>query len=809
MAETHNRRDRCPEVVINTGVYQELIQKYTNAQTRPFITTTQLIERIDRLWQHCPTPSVLLFPKSFQKVIKYWLEIDKECSKIQNQLEQNRDTHLKWLIDELTDQSSTSSEVVFIPAHAKRSSLNSILTDYPLYSTLLFIESEADETLRQWWLWFLFRLNKVMSGIEYHLSLEFDTIRRTCKTTPSLPIENLKLSSNLELARLSRNIPELQSLSHHFLHRPKKTKSHHPFKSDNEYIEHLALSNEQAVSVHTPVDVNGDDKSTFFQFEGNSNATDLLSHAQCKRKYQLKRVGVENAIARANRTLPLSNNALTTSEFAPWLQSHCPAFFDNHLQSISKHERAHWFLFFLRLLTGHSGHDFALSNIAAKENNQPGIKSIHYKLNTKESCDAFIRLSTHLFKGKAAPLGAKHYYSNDDVFDIDLPWPLNSLLNLILRQLTTDKRHNTLVYEALATTPKAHEQWLRKQIKDTKHTTPFKITPSTIYSSFDYYAAQSLPSVIKDYLQQQGSVLMHYVNMETRNVSQLLYQTWFQFLKHCGLAQDADWSSESRVDGILTQTHHQQMGSAITLREGLLPKIFKEILKPVQVLVLSSNDKVELSQRITLYLHIRSAVELAIRPVTEPYPSSLHCSWKTGLMVVQDKRTHHNEEHRLLFMSKPLSEVLSTYQEFCSKLDPIYNQSLRPCLATFNGVDWVSLNAKNIQHLMKTYLESFDTGSFRHICAHQITELALSPNHHFEQQQLNQKMNHHKRGQNALGKHSLCSIKQSIKHQRNLHETLIQESPSLDTRQAWEAIKHWDDIIMTIMRGYQPRKPYE
>lgn len=792
------------ENVMSSGVYRRLFQKQTASSSGTALTTNQLTQRIHLLWQCCPTPPTVLFPQSYLSILMNWLEL--LCNPLDKHLALhcNDKSQIEFIAKALTTFASINSEQTQIPENAKRSSLNSILTDYPLYSTLLFIQSEPDATRRQWWLHFLFRLNSATSGIDYHLSLEFDNVRRQFDKIIPFPLETLVSGSHIDLAQRCKNTPLLHPFGGHFIQKPKTMRCLRPFQSDNEYVEHVVLSSEQAVTVHTPVTTDGDDMKAFFHFDEESPKKSVLTDVQSKRKYQLKRVGIENAIARSNRKLPFSNNALTTTEFSKWIRTHIPDFL--HLQSINQADRGHWFLFFLRLLTGNSGDDFMLSNIGAKADNQPRIKSISYKLDIHESCEAFIRLSTELFKGKSAPTGAKHYYSTNEFFDVDLPWPLNSLLNLILRQLPANKRHNRCLYEALATTPKDQQQWLRDRIKEDKHKVPYPLTPSSIYNSFDYFSAQSLPSVVKDYLQQKGSVLMHYVNMENQSVSRLLYQSWFQFLSHCGLAQGAGWSSESRLGAIQNNTHHEHIGSAITLREELLPTLFKALLTPVPTLTSSPHNTIEFSQRIALYLHCRTAIELALRPVTTPYPNTLHCAWETGLFVVQDKRVHHQEERRLLAMTESLSTVLRAYQQFCSKIDATFNRASQPCLSMFDGMDWRPLNTQNVTHLMEQYLEPFDNGSFRHICAHQMIELAQSPDYRFEQQQLHQKMNHRKRGQDALGTFSLCSIEQSIQHQRTLHSTLVQDNTSYDTRRMWTDAARWDAIIIDAMDAYQPMR---
>ncbi len=355
--------------------------------------------------------------------------------------------------------------------------------------------------------------------------------------------------------------------------------------------------------------------------------------------------------------------------------------------------------FFLRLFLGNTNCVPILFNQANKLGNSPENSCITYILDKKGDCASSLRLSTrNLFKGKQAPPGAKQYYSTQTYVELKLPWPLGTLLNLILRALPPSKRHNTPIESALAKSTNEQKQWLSTLLKESKAVFPFKVTPTALFHAFQHFCAQSLPSVWSDYLNQNGSVLMHYVNVETSAFSSLLNRHWFNFITLVGVPNELDWSSQTDTGSTLGDTFHQQCGSAITLRDSLFWDLFEVLLSPIKKRDRPISGE-EYSQRIGLYLHIRTAVEFALRPVNAPYPLDKDCAWTAGIMVVQDKRVHHNEERRLLVLSEELSELLQDYQDFSQTLCPHYRPSQEPCLSVLIDDLWQAVSPQIISRL--------------------------------------------------------------------------------------------------------------
>ncbi|MFO6424175.1 hypothetical protein [Motilimonas sp. KMU-193] len=794
------------------GIYAKYIEQAQLPEAGFAIDDCQLDQSLDMLWCLCPTPPALFYPSSYRRIILQWLQAHVQRSGKLNQLQRNEKAQLESLIEQLVAIALKSDEAIScIPADATRSSLNSVLTDYPMFSTLLFIESIADVQEKRWWFWLLVRLQRCVGVMTYEQCLAFDNARRTLKSYPDFALDKLINGSNVALAKFCTSISELAKFSHFFTRPPinRSTKPRFlPYQSDNEYVQLLSLSDDIKVDLFTPVDLDGNEKSTYFQFDTNVDdiKQQALTHQQQQRKYQLQRAGVESAIARANKMHPMSNSALTPNELNAWLNLHCPELFNNQLDRIPKEDRAHWFLFFLNIFLGKLDNGLRLFNGATTSNEQPSCLSIVYALDRKASCQVDLRLSSRLFKGKQAPESAKQYWSTQSYFDVALPWPLGSLLNLILRNIPTNKRHKISLYDAIGTTLEQHRRWLAGCINKTKALLPFKVTPSIISNAFRSFSVQTLPSVCADYLQQQGSVLMHYVNMERDDVASLARRDWFAFLNAVGLNEGRDWSQETSIGAMTLESFHEQIGSAITLRESVLPKVFDALLSPLTTLKLSPSNRVEVAQRIALYLHIRSAIELALRPVKAPYPLDQQVAWLAGVMTVQDKRVHHSQEQRLLVLSASLAELLQGYQAFCAELGCGYRIATSACLCVFDGQAWQALDPKMFTTLCERYIAPIDPGCFRHLSAHQLVQSCLSHSSQFDQQTLNQKMNHYKRGQQVLGEYSLCSIEHVIERQQQAQQHLMDVHPSYHAREVWAAMKKWDQWLLQWMGHYTQKE---
>ncbi|MGZ9899866.1 hypothetical protein [Shewanella gaetbuli] len=789
-----------PQQLKKEGVYVGYLLR--NQQQYSFFefADSEIEHNLNKIWSICPIPPNMHYPRELQNVLKRWLHFHSEIAGPLNQLQQNEKVQLEGLIKDLI-QCTNQNECKNLSINAKRSELNSWLTHYPLYCTLLFIESMSIENDKLWWTCLLARIQRCIGVMSYDLCLSFDRARRDFKQVTSLEVNALVQMSNLQLAMFCKEISELGQFANIFTQRQNQSKESRPliYKSDNEYQQSLMLSDDVCVDLYYPVDLEGNELASYMHFSTPIESLERpeLTYHQQQQKFSLRRSSIESAISRENKMHVMTNSSLTPFELSAWLRLICEELFDNQLDRIEVNDRAHWFLFFLRLFLGKISNQLMLFNDANKTDSKPVDQCLIYSLaDNKGACIIYIRLSTKLFQGKNPPAGSKQYFSAQKYFDVMLPWPLASLSNLVLRNIPLKRRHNISIYSSLKTSEVEHRKWLRHKINQVKSEIPFNVSYSAILNSFQCFTSQSMPSVYRDYLKQQGSVLMHYVNDEQQQISEQVRREWFRFLKVIGLNQSQDWSNQTSLGLIGQTTYHSQVGSAITLRDSMLVEIIDALVSPLFELKMSE-DKIEITQRIALYLHIRSAIELALRPVKQPYPQQYHIAWEDRVMSVSDKRVHHQQERRLIVLSENLVKVLKQYQLFCRKVDGSFNSMSLACLTYFDGEAWQIFNQANVIKLCKQYLDDIDPGCFRHICASQFTQLSLAHQNLYQQQALNQKMNHYLRGQNPLGEFALLSISKAVDYQRDMTKTCLLAEQNDAFRQKIESA---DKLIIDLMK---------
>jgi hypothetical protein len=727
------------------------------------------------LWSICPLPPSPPYLSVAIDSIRRWFDILVHFYEIDgNTLGKRRVSHVHRLLNDIETFAHLSEPVVQFESNevalpARRTQLRDYLTQFPLYSTLLLIESVDDEQ-KQFWLWLLVRLREANGEISYEACLQFDRLRERYQERV-LPCSVLYLQectlSELRSRLIEHDVfcvlvPYLKSAV------KKRKQISFPYRSDNEHKTKLTLEDGEEVTITTPTDLEGNEQLSYIEREIVQHQPEL-THKRAKRHFQLKKAGMARAIHRANLRLPMSNEALTPAELSAWIQFHCPELLAGNFVGIDTEERPHWCVLFLSML-GITDFDLICLNHSAR--GQVNIKPpcLVYELDRSEHCTSYLVLPTDIFKGRTPDKPGTHYYSAQASVEVILPWPIQSLLNYILRSRLSNQRHNKPLKEVLNVTPHAHQQWLRDKIASSKMQFAFNVTPASISRAFFHFSYQQFPTIFADYLNTRGSVQAHYVNVESSELSATLHDHWRDFLMAMNFTSALGWDSETSFVHSPVATFHGQIGSEITLREEVLVKALDALLSPLdddsRAIPSDCQQQVKAIERIVLYLHIRSAIELALRPVNEPYPDAPFCACENGVWTVADKRSHHKDERRLLVLSPALAQLLTQYQRWASAMSSTYYLENRAALMLFDGKQWLPLNRKQVQQLLNQYLDGIDVGCFRHLSAHLIIDEALLTGNDFDQTEINVRMNHFQRGQNPLISYSLLSVSELVKQQQ-------------------------------------------
>lgn len=801
-----------------------LNQKETNSLS---LTLDEWREGVKGLNHLCLLSSDLLLKRIARLTLKQWHDVVMETQGYGNILDDRNNKKIAFLIHQLTyfddfisssaysDTSTSTIEPSYgvNDVYLKRSDLYSYLTHYPLFSTLLLIVLNRDEVKTfsvksrdedlleqydvQWWFLLLARLNENEAELNYSLCLAFDKARRNLPSIPaSVPLPVLQQASLNELFHICQMIPELIDLAVYFQIKPqRKPKKKKPiYQALNQHSQNMMLDG-CVVKIHTPTNIDGEDTEQYISVAQESGPyfgmTEELTHKQARLKFLIEKNGMANACRRANKKLPMGNNALTCAEFLSWLSYIAPDLLDGQLNLIEATDRKHWFLFFLKVL-GLKDFDWVLINQNAKKSVEKRAKQLVYELNQRVGSESYLLLACDLFKGKKPQPGSKQYYSSQPALKVPLPWPLQSFLQLILQDISSVKRHKTKLLDAFQITEQEHNKWLNNHIKATKTIFPFKVTANRLFQTFHRFCGDKIPQVLLDYLREQGSVQMHYINAELQLMPNIIHHHWFLFLEALGRKKITKWSSENTYTTFNSETYHEQFGSAITLRQKALQLIAKRLLDlnkrfteqlkegfqySVSEYIYKGSDLALLLSKFSeisgLYIHIRCAIELGLRPVKSPYPCMRHCAHGLGIWTVQDKRSHHEKEWRVLVLSEPLIELVMAYYQFQSAfqlLDSCAEDKLeQPIVTVFDGHHWCSLQPKKVESLLQCYLDRLELGSFRHTSAKSVCETAISKEQNdFSQSELNVLMNHFEQGQSPMLSYQLLSMPYLVKKQRDM-----------------------------------------
>ncbi|MCQ1060795.1 hypothetical protein LRP52_40875 [Photobacterium sp. ZSDE20] len=650
---------------------------------------------------------------------------------------------------------------------ATRQQLRTYLTHYPLFSSLLLIGNE-DDSSQPCWLWLLVRLYHAVGPDAYDVYLLFDQLRRRYpKALPFLSMGVLTQGSQHELAQALKQHTHLAALASHVIARQKRA-SRQPYQADNNHTGTELTCGLLSATLHTTSDSEGNEGESWLAMTANQP----LNTKAAKRQFALQGSGMARAIGRANQSLPASSSVLTPSELRIFIIHACPAILEGEWLAIAPRERKYWLVFWLSLL-GRADIDTPVHNLRGKQKQALSSPAFLYELDTLNGCIVSLQLGADLVKGAKPEQGDKRYCSAQYDWSLMLPWPIQSLFNLILRELPSHRRNGQTLSQVLLLSSEDYGCWLKAQIKAVTPSVPFSLTPSALHQSFVHFSREQVPDTALALLTGKGCVQSHYINQQITRVSGQIRQCWQWFLTEIGVTRALDSSSETHVSmtwGV--DTYHEQVGSALTLRKELLCPIFSAILPaPDPKLWLLCRRQPqhlqEKSERLALYLHLRAAITMALRPVSHPYPDISHMAFETGLLTVQDKRSHHHDERRVIVADPMLMLLLKRYVQWQDHWFPLAvdHKPLRLCV--FDGEKAEPLSKPVVSRLLERYVGDSTLGGFRHLSA----SLWLEANDAsfetpFIQSSLNQLLNHFQRGQSPLGTYSLLSLNQVTVYQQ-------------------------------------------
>lgn len=670
-----------------------------------------------------------------------------------------------------------------------RQKLRTYLTHYPLFSTLLLLSNE-ESTSQSDWLWLLVRLYHAVGPDDYHVYLLFDQLRsRYPERAPFVSMGVMTHGSSRELSSALEQHTHLSELASSMVPKQKRS-SRRPYKAENIHTDTVLERGLVKAALNTTSDKKGREGESWLVMTANQPLTTKAA----RRKFSLQGSGMARAIGRANQSLPASQSVLTPSELRLFILHSCPAILDGEWLAIEPDERKHWLIFWLSLL-GWRDFDVPVYNLRGKSKQAMPAPAFLYEFDKLDGSVVSLQLGAEVVTGAKPEPGDKRYCSAQPDWSLVLPWPIQSLFNLVLRELKSHQRNGQPLSRVLSVSQVQYRRWLRSTIQKVKPHVPFSLTPSAIEKAFLHFAREQVPDTALALLMGKGCIQSHYINQQISVVNGQIRQCWQVFLAELDATTALDSSSETHVSMMRPPpTYHEQVGSALTLRKELLPPIFSAILAPLKPETFTSKRRQphfwqEASERLALYLHTRAAITMALRPVNSPYPDLSHMAFEAGLLTVHDKRSHHEDERRVLVADRMLMELLKLYLQWQDQWMPLTANHQPPSFSIFDGKKMEPVSASVVSRLFETYVSNHLIEGFRHLSASLwLEENSASFDRPFVQSALNQLLNHFQRGQSPLGMYSLVSLNQVAAYQRQCLTEVIAPFAAYD-QQALGALK--------------------
>lgn len=651
--------------------------------------------------------------------------------------------------------------------HFSRKQLYNRLTHEPFLCTLLLINNGE---LAQTHYCLLAHLFLARGAEDYHAYLtfykalleKFSGRLPQLQTLRSYTIDELRIAL-MQFAERETN-EGLKQLAAYF--RQKKPNSNQQRKSL------LAAKNTSEQTLYD----NEEGKASFVEMSSETGETTgqfflwtphlAQTQAQLKAHYARGKGGLKNALYNANSTCPWASNSATTAELGRLLSAIDSAFVDDEVSTFKKESAGIMLLFFLKLLGLSEPGELVLDN-AGSPGYQPKdqINTLTYHIHRGSGrVDADVCLNARLLDVAEPQVANKlvHFISNTNL-KVALPHPIPLLLKAALAVIHPAKRNNKTLFSALKLDEKKYRASLKQHLKS-QRLDAVGLSVKALEQTFYQYAKEQLPEVIFNFLRSKSSVQHHYVSIERATIETALKEVWLNFLDDVGISRQS--SDVDNTTFSVKQTYHDEIGSAHTLRDEALDAMLAHYCS---VLTNDLNGDLTRLNAGSLYIYLRVASLVALRPVTKPFPSVEFFDTTLGVFSVSDKRVHHKDEQRLIVLTGSLLTLVNAWSDIARQISmhlalPM-PESILMHLDDENKT-WAHLSQSYVnQLLLNDFNEHLDNRSLRHIAASGYLKHYLQ-NQTFTQSSLNLLMNHQRSGVSAMNQRALASIEALVLKQR-------------------------------------------
>jgi len=653
------------------------------------------------------------------------------------------------------------------PENLSRKKLYNRLTDEPFFCTLLLIPVRESMASYYCLLAHLF-LTRGVDDYRAYLAFYKSLIEPPASNLPS--IETLRNSTidevRIALTRFSERqaVDELKQLAAYFrqkkLLRSGQKKSLLAAKNASEQM--LYQSDEGTASFVEMSTEIGETTGQFFQWTPNVEKTET----QSKSEYSRAKGGLKNALYNANSTCTWGSNSATPAELWRLLSAIDSAFVDDDVSKFNKESAGVMLLFFLKLMGLPEPGELILDN-AGSPGYQPKIQSntLTYHIHKGSGrIDADVCLNARLLDVAQPEVANKlvHLIANKNL-KISLPHPIPLLIKASFKAVANKDRNNKTLFSALKLDEKRYRASLKLYLKS-QRLDAVGLSIKGFEQTFYQYAKEQLPEIVFNFLRGKSSVQHHYVSIERATIENEFKEVWLNFLDDVGISRQS--SDVDNTTFSVEQTYHDEVGSAHTLRDEVLNAMLAHCCSVL------TNDLCDDLTRLnagSLYIYLRAASLVALRPVTKPFPTLDYYDATLGVFSVSDKRVHHKDERRLIVLTNSLIKLLDAWSNAARQISIRY--ALHKPESVLMHLDyenrtWVHLSQSYVnQLLLNDFSENLDNRSLRHIAASHYLNHHLR-NQTFTQLSLNLLMNHQRSGVSAMNQRSLTSIEALVLEQR-------------------------------------------
>lgn len=649
--------------------------------------------------------------------------------------------------------------------HFSRKELYNRLTNEPFFCTLLLINNGE---LAQTHYCLLAHLFLARGAEDYQAYLTFYKALLEnpgglpqLQTLRSYTIDELRIAL-MRFAERETN-ESLKQLAAYFRQKPTSNQQRKSLLAAKNTSEKTLYENEEGKASFVEMSTeNGETTGQFFRWTPNIEKTETQSKAE----YSRGKGGLKNALYNANSTCPWSSNSATTAELGRLLSAIDSAFVDEEVSTFNKESAGIMLLFFFKLLGLSEPGELVLDN-AGSPGYQPKdqINTLTYHIHRGSGrVDADVCLNARLLDVAAPQVANKlvHFISNTNL-KVALPHPIPLLLKAAFADIPSAKRNNKTLFSALKLDEKKYRASLKQHLKS-QRLDGVGLSVKAFEQAFYQYAREQLPEVVFNFLGGKTSVQHHYVSIERATIETEFQEVWLNFLDDVGISRQS--SDVDNTAFSVKQTYHDEIGSAYTLRDEALDAMLAHYCS---VLTNDLNGDLTRLNAGSLYIYLRVASLVALRPVTKPFPSVEFFDTTLGVFSVSDKRVHHKDEQRLIVLTGSLLTLVNAWSDVARQISmhlalPM-PESILMHLDDENKT-WAHLSQSYVnQLLLNDFNESLDNRSLRHVAASRYLNHHLS-NQTFTQSSLNLLMNHQRSGVSAMNQRALASIEALVLKQR-------------------------------------------